>query len=727
MTFKIKHIATRFLLQSIFTTLIIATLIFIMFYSGYKKKDTLLANSISEEIGSKIVLARLSLDKAFDLQKADPNFVENTNDVLVNQHKAIVDEIGDSLKSLTQINYLGRYFNKNQSIDSIQLKLNNYSLAFTKTLLSLKEKGNQTGGLIKIADAAINSVYNQLEMAPDNGLQAANFNAYTTAYMAEYSYSKLYQLINFCDEVLSPLYFYEEYDISALEMELTTLRNILNRIEQVDLRLMNKAENTGQIVDLELSYSALLIEFDRFEASVKEQTRKYNANWNWTFTLLAILLTTAYVIVMGRFSSIVRKSVRSLHKITIALAHGNIKDTVPEHGHYEFDAFNKDFKSLFALLNSRKAFIHHLLNEEFESDLEIKADNDEIGNALLKLKDKMMASKQEQIRYNEENTSRRYINEGLAKFAEIMRVNSHNTNLLADEFIKQMVKYMGALQGGLFLTNDDKTESLQLISAFAFDRKRYIQKTIKKGEGLVGTCAVEQKTINLTEIPENYVLIKSGLGDTPPNNLLLLPVRDEGVIVGVIELASLKVFNEIEIELAENIASTLASTIISSRTNLKTAQLLKKSQEQAAEMAEQEEEMRQNMEELKATQEESARREEEMQGLLDAIGKSFFVLEYEVSGKIMHANDRLTAFIEQSLDQILQRSHQEIFSESSQVSNELITNIAAQQQPLFITEELNWGSKKYMYKYNLSPVFASNGEVVKVLNLFNIDEVIQEG
>jgi hypothetical protein len=110
MTFKIKHIATRFLLQSIFTILIIATLIFIMFYSGYKKKDTLLANSISEEIGSKIVLARLSLDKAFDLQKADPNFVENTNDVLVNQHKAIVDEIGDSLKSLTQINYLGRYF-----------------------------------------------------------------------------------------------------------------------------------------------------------------------------------------------------------------------------------------------------------------------------------------------------------------------------------------------------------------------------------------------------------------------------------------------------------------------------------------------------------------------------------------------------------------------------------------------------------------------------------------
>ena len=71
MAFNIKHIATRFLAQSIFTILIISTLIFIMFYSGYRKKDTLKAISTTEEIKSNLVMASLNLDKAFNLQKAD--------------------------------------------------------------------------------------------------------------------------------------------------------------------------------------------------------------------------------------------------------------------------------------------------------------------------------------------------------------------------------------------------------------------------------------------------------------------------------------------------------------------------------------------------------------------------------------------------------------------------------------------------------------------------------
>lgn len=722
MNFKIKHIATRFFLQSIFTILIIATLIFIMFYSGYRKKDTLQAITIVEEIHSNLVLTNLTFEKAIDMQKADPDFVEVGCDLLIVNQSSIDNEVRASIARLDSIKYLKTLFSKEKSDDSLIVAVNGYTILFSKTLLSLKEKGNQNGGFIKQAVESIQLVSEELELAPDNGLQAAKFKAYTSAYLTDFSYSKLYELINFCDDIVTPLYYLDDYDVFNLENLVTTLRNDLLRIQQIDIRLHDRNNQLGQLLDVSNSYERLINQYDRFTEAIRQETNRYNAFWNWIFTILALLLTAAYVIVMGKFSRTVRDSVKSLHKITISLANGSISDTVSEQGNFEFDAFNRDFKSLFSLLNSRKVFIDHLLNEKFDSELEIKAENDEIGNALIQLREKMLAAQQEQARYDKENNSRRYINEGLAKFADVMRVSSNDISILTDSFIKELVKYIGAMQGGLFLTEENNENKLNLLAAFAFDRKRFLEKTVKIGEGLVGTCAIERKTINLTEIPENYIAIKSGLGDTPPSNILILPVMYEDELVGVIELASLQIFREIEIELAENIASSLASTIIAARTNLKTSQLLKTSQVQAAEMAEQEEEMRQNMEELKATQEESARREEEMQGLLDSIGKSFFVLEYDLSGNIIHVNDRLLSFIEQSVEKVLNKKHQDVFSDESLISMSFIQAIIDNKEPETLIESLNWGSKKYQYTYNFSPVFANNGNVVKVLNIFSINE-----
>ena len=722
MAFKIKHIATRFLLQSIFTILIIATLIFIMFYSGFRKNDALKAVSITEEISSNLVIAGLNLDKAVDLQLVDPKFVESGCDALILAQNGIAKEIHDSVEILRTIKYLQPYLKKSPLDDSLNVSLRDYSISFSKVLLSLKEKGNQNGGLVKSASKTMEAVANELAVAPDNGIQATNFNSYTAAYFTDLSYSRLMDLITFCDEVVAPFYYIEGYDATMLESEVTSLRNTLLTIQKIDLRLLDPNKNEGQLVDLNENYDRLYSSYTALRTGVQMQTQRYNAWWNWVFTILALLLTAAYVIIMARFSTIVRKSVRGLHKITIALANGNIKDSVPEGGHYEFEAFNKDLKLLFKLLNSRKDFINKLLESDYKAELEVKAHNDLIGNALVQLQQKMLESQQEQDKYNDENKSRRYSNEGLAKFAEIMRVNSHDTSILTDVFIKELVKYMGAMQGGLFLTKEENPDLLVLSSTFAFDRKRYIEKTIKKGEGLVGTCAIERKTINQTEVPEGYITIKSGLGDTPPNNILLLPVMNEGELVGVIEMASLKVFREIEISLAESIAASLASTIITARNNSKTSELLKKSQQQAAEMAEQEEEMRQNMEELKATQEESARREDEMQGLLDAIGKSFYVLEYDLSGNIIHVNDRLLSFIEQSHETVVNKYHQDIFSGESLLSRDYLSNIIKNKQPVTVSETLNWGSKKYVYQYFLSPVLVANGEVLKVLNLFSIQE-----
>jgi hemerythrin-like metal-binding protein/PAS domain S-box-containing protein len=204
--------------------------------------------------------------------------------------------------------------------------------------------------------------------------------------------------------------------------------------------------------------------------------------------------------------------------------------------------------------------------------------------------------------------------EGLARFGEILRRHTENIGLLSKDIIQNLVKYLNANQGGIFILNDSDPDNiyLELMSAYAFNREKFIEKKIQLGEGLVGGAAVERYTIHMTDLPEEYIEIQSGLGGATPKSLLIVPLRLENNVLGVIELASFNKYKKYEIELVERIAESIASTLSTAKINTRTAELLEQSRIQAQEMQEQDEEMRQNMEEMVAAQEESMRREEEL-------------------------------------------------------------------------------------------------------------------
>jgi PAS domain S-box-containing protein len=217
-----------------------------------------------------------------------------------------------------------------------------------------------------------------------------------------------------------------------------------------------------------------------------------------------------------------------------------------------------------------------------------------------------------------EDDIRIWTNEGLSQFADLIRKYQNNLADLSDDLISHIVRYLKAQQGGVFFLNDDNPDDkhLELVGCYAYQRKKFIEKRIELGQGMVGQCFLEGETSYVTNIPENYVNITSGLGETNPNTLLIVPMRMNQVVVGVIEIANLKPFEKYQIEFLERLAETIASAITSVKTNEKTQILLEQSQQQAEEMRAQEEEMRQNMEELQATQEQMHRKNEEVENLL---------------------------------------------------------------------------------------------------------------
>lgn len=231
---------------------------------------------------------------------------------------------------------------------------------------------------------------------------------------------------------------------------------------------------------------------------------------------------------------------------------------------------------------------------------------------------KALSSMRMQMKHiTEEGNERNWTTAGMAKFVEILRSTNEDVKLLGDNILSNLVKYVEANQGTLFVVNNEEKElSLEMVSCFAYDRKKYEEKKITTNEGLIGQCFLEKETILLTEVPNDYVRITSGLGQANPSAIVIVPLKINDQVYGIIELASFKPFPKYKIDFLEKLGESIASTISTVKVNHKTKQLLEASQIHTEELKAQEEEMRQNMEELQATQDDLQRKETELKKTL---------------------------------------------------------------------------------------------------------------
>ncbi len=327
-------------------------------------------------------------------------------------------------------------------------------------------------------------------------------------------------------------------------------------------------------------------------------------------------------------------------------------------------------------LNKKADFANQIGSGNITEKLELLSEKDKLGQSLVSMQNSLLKAKSDEERRALEDNKHRWTNEGLAKFADILRRNNDDIDLLANDIIKNLVYYLDGNQGGLFILNDEDKNDVfyELISAFAYDREKHLTKKVGLGEGLIGTCAAEKNTIYLTEIPQDYMEITSGLGEANPNSILIVPLRTENEVLGVVEIASFNSFKQHEIEFTEQVAESIASTLKSVQINSKTSQLLEQSQQQAEEMAAQEEEMRQNMEELQATQEESTRKGEEITGILNGIDQFLLKAEFDLNASLILANDLFIRKFGYSLNEIVGKEIEEFVSEKDVTKFQKILN-----------------------------------------------------
>src|SRR5262245_58043469 len=202
------------------------------------------------------------------------------------------------------------------------------------------------------------------------------------------------------------------------------------------------------------------------------------------------------------------------------------------------------------------------------------------------------------------NKEQDWLKTNLAKFFGLMQ-GQRNLQSLTDQIMSELTPVVGAQYGAFYLaeSRDNQTE-LALTSTYAYTKRKQLSNRFGLGEGIVGQCARERKAILVTEVPENYVEITSGLGKSSPRNIAVYPIFFEDQVRGVIELGSFHEFTSVQLAFLEQLMLSIGLAINLIGTSMRTEQLLQQLQGSNVEL----ERRRKELEE-RAAQIESRKRE----------------------------------------------------------------------------------------------------------------------
>ena len=380
---------------------------------------------------------------------------------------------------------------------------------------------------------------------------------------------------------------------------------------------------------------------------------------------------------------------------------------------------------------------------EFETDFHTLGSKDRLGDALIQMRDSLVESQKIEAKRKEEEDLRNWTTEGIAKFGEILRKDQNNMKALGYNIMSGLIDYLKVNQGALFVLNDDNPDDIfySLVTAIAYGRDKFMKKEIHVGEGLVGRCVYERKTIYLTEIPDDYVKITSGLGDANPRCILIVPCIINDETLGVMEIASFTELKKHEIEFVEKLGESIASTLSSVKVTERTTRLLSDSRVKSDELTSQEEELRQNLEEMQATQEDLRRQMEEntsmreslvkeqalMDSLMNNVNDIIFFKDLELRyikvSKSFYTNFNFTE------DQVIGKTDREVTADAAATEKSINddTTIIRTKKPL--PEEIQEvgladGSSVFI-KTSKYPLFDADGNIIGIFGVTsNVTDIV---
>ena len=298
-----------------------------------------------------------------------------------------------------------------------------------------------------------------------------------------------------------------------------------------------------------------------------------------------------------------------------------------------------------------------------------------------------------QTELQKQNERDRWLAVGQQTISEAVR-GDQMLESLSSRAISELAKYLNC-QVGVFYTmmttnrnaDSDQHDSndhgqkngsasvLKLTGSFAHVIRKHMMTEFAIGEGMVGQAAVERTRIVLTEVPNDYIRVASGLGDTPPNNLLIQPLVLDNQVLGVLELGSLEPLTSLQLELLDRVSESLAIAINAASNREQLQKLLAQTQIQSSKLQSQQTELRKTNDELtertrllEESEIELKNQSEELQAANEELEEKSLEMQAQQE-ELRQANEELTARSHDLVQQKdeLQRAKSEVEQKAREV------------------------------------------------------------
>jgi HAMP domain-containing protein/signal transduction histidine kinase/CheY-like chemotaxis protein len=218
----------------------------------------------------------------------------------------------------------------------------------------------------------------------------------------------------------------------------------------------------------------------------------------------------------------------------------------------------------------------------------------------------------------ERNREQDWLKTNIAKFTRMMQ-GQKDLQTVSRQIMSELTPLVSAQYGAFYMRDSEDGEAmLKLVASYAYKARKHVANRFAEGEGLVGQAALEKQPILLTNVPDDYVQVTSGLGAAPPRNIIVLPILFEGTVKAVIELGSFNAFSQIHQLFLDQLSDSIGVVLNVIQANMRTEELLEQSQNltlelqnQSKELQTQQEELERSNRELKS-QAESLRASEEL-------------------------------------------------------------------------------------------------------------------
>lgn len=555
---------------------------------------------------------RLTL-QTLQLKLAEKNFVEvgyKSNNFLTKTQSEDITNFQQTYAnirlSLSQLktNHLLSGEEIQHKLEAIEANLGTYETDFLKLVELLKERGFKDYGVEGNLRDAIHNVedtdfdYDKATMLMLRRHEKDFFLRKDLNYPKKFNRTidKFIQTIQAKQNDKSPKFVQTQNKILK---DLDNYKAQFNHIVELEqeIGLSNDSGIKGKIA----TNTALIIpqieELTELIKSLNQRLINYGIIILFILFFLQLLIGSILVIF---YSNLLTRAITEIKNSMVSLSEGEFPSKLIIRTEDELGQTKIAVNNLVDRIKTATNFAYELGQGQLQAQYDEKYANDVLAKSIIALQDQLRIAEAEHQQIN-------WINKGIAHFNEILKDEPENVKMFGHNILYNLITYLQANQGALFLTEQDESKNevmyLERIATYAYGRKKYIRQKIEVGDNLLGQCVLEKRTIYLDELPEGYPHISSGLGESTPRNVLIVPLKVREEVMAVLELASFHKIESYQISFVEKLSETLANVLLSRKISDQTKQLLEETQNKTEKLMEQESELRQNSQELKVVQE----------------------------------------------------------------------------------------------------------------------------